>query len=104
MTLDEAKKMKPGEQILVHGFGGKLFFIGVTKNENGVVVFETEQDDIYHAELGKVERPLIYEWRWVHCGKDNIYVSKEFYSESEANNVLSCCQRIDSTKRLRGTE
>ena len=99
MTLDEARKLKPGDEIIVDGFVGEQYFIGVTKS--AFVVFETEKGDIYHADHGKVGRPLVYEWRWVYSTFGKYQITDGYFAESEYLGMKHLVQRIDKTKRVR---
>ena len=107
MTLDQAKKLKPGDEIRFNSsyFGYLGFFVGLTQNNR--VVYENALTQAIQTVLAEdvVLPEPVYEWRWVYTNeKNDLYVTSNYYTEIEANSVLSCCQRIDSTKRLRGTE
>ena len=105
MTLDEAKKLKPGAYLVV--CGNPSLFIGLS-SDGKYIVHDTMWGPINHDLLAHaVLQEPVYEWRWVYYGEDThelLFVTTCYYTESEARKREDLIQAVVITKRLRGTE
>ena len=102
MTLDEAKKLKPGAYLVV--CGNPSLFIGLS-SDGKYIVHDTMWGPINHDLLAHaVLQEPVYEWLWVYKHSAGFGITCVHFTESEASKNDPLIQRIDSTKRLRGTE
>lgn len=109
MTLDEARKLKPGDEISLRRpyCEGIRFFIGITKN--GYIAYEYasepyKRSGAYTVEVEAILSPEpVYEWRWVQMEIINgyLYLGTTYYSDAEAVKLSNLVERVLSTKRLR---
>ena len=106
MTLDEARKLKHGDKILVEDI--PQIFIGITKLGKIVYEFEAYNDTgVYVISHQMISLPEpVYEWQWVYkrvtVPNCIIFdVTESHLSEKEAAADINIIQRVDSTKRLR---
>lgn len=107
MTLDEARKLKVGDKILICEHSA--YFLAV--NRNGDVVYEYSDGGTYTESpkyISYIKKEPVYEWRWVFkTSKTGIppnswLIMDDWYTEEErTKHLLGQSQRIDITKRPR---
>lgn len=107
MTLDEARKLKPGDKILLINDHIVNFF---SININDDIVYESDYGavcTISHECVSPVQKDQVkepvYEWLWKYdtnisgCSE----ISKGYYTLEEANCRFFADQKIENTRRIR---